>query len=485
MKKITTSIFALILALTLTAQSTKQVLHTITREGTPFGGYILEYVYNDLGKEEEKVEWDWNTNLLRWELERKTERAYDALGQIIDYQEADWDDITLRWIPFNRYRYFCVSDDYVPDSKRYQWDEVAQEWEYVRHWYRLYNEHGDISENYYLHQIYPVNSFWENYTYDENNNLIQMIRHSRDQNDQKWELSQKHEYRYNSDNQRIEEEHFEINSSQIWEPTIEIVYSFAPAGQEDSRTVYRMENGEWQPTDRTISEYNTSGKTTSNIRQEWQEDFQNWASIEAYEYTYDALGNPDSEIYTFWDPTYLTFSLSRKYEYEYDQNNNLIVSNFFVAYAPEQFFSHTRDRYTYNYDYEYKDLVTSYTDHDHKNMLTEWTRERWDSYLGEWEFDFKNTYEYSPAEIRTLPTLDANYVCVNVQPNPATEYIMFRVVGASTSVRVRLFDVNGKALSEDILGEGNILSVSHLQRGVYFYQLMYNGIRRGGKFMVK
>ncbi len=242
-----------------------------------------------------------------------------------------------------------------------------------------------------------------------------------------------------------------------------------------------MENGEWTATSRIINEYNASGKITLKSDQVWREDFQDWGNRRSIEYTYDAAGNEIESIDTWWDFETLIFSESLRDEREYDQNNNLIQYTYSKALIPGQFFPFSRSTYTYDYDYRGEDIVPT----TQGNMLLKNYQERWNADLNDWVFYEESIYEYSPAEIRTLPDLDVNYVCSNVHPNPATNYITFRVVGASTPVRIHLFDANGKALGEEILGDGNTLAVSHLQRGVYFYQLFYNQVREGGKFMIK
>lgn len=481
MKRIITSIFASIIALTLTAQSTKQVLHRVTNESN-FGSSKTEYIYDEFGNENKREQSSWDNSLLLWKPWNKLERSYDALGQLTEYKDAYWDDITLRWMPRYRYEYFCRFGDYLPDSKRYHWDEDKDEWEYYRHWYRTYNDYSKISESFYIYQNEEQISFKEEYIYDENNNLIQRIRYN--QYDQEWELDYKYEYQYNADNQLIEEQSFNINSSQIWEVSRKTEYTYAPNGKEASRTMYDMEDNQWTYSGRRLYEYNASGEITLEARQAWQEDLQVWANSQTEEYTYDAAGNQLTRILSRWDYQTLLFQQSWKYEREFDQNNNPVQFIFSTANIPGQFFLLNRETYTYNYDYGHEDLVTP-NGSSYNNMLLNEYVEEWDENLNEWQFETQTTYEYSLAEIRTPPILDVNYVCANVHPNPATDYITFRIVGASTPVRVRLFDVNGKLLNEEPLSEGSTISVSHLQRGVYFYQLFYNGIQRGGKFMVK
>lgn len=480
MKKITTSIFILILALTLTAQSTKQVLHTVHREYAN-SKTKTEYVYNELGKEEKFEESFWDASLLRWYPNRKIEQTYDALGNLTSYQDANWDDLTLRWIYGSRYEYFCRFGDYWPDSKRYRWDPDKDEWEYYRHFYRTYNDKGKISESFYMLKIQDWISWKEEFDYDDNNNLIKRTNLNWDENNQKWELDYKSEYQYDADNQKIEEQYFRINDSQIWEEISKRIYTYTPTGEEASHTDYDIEDGEWIRTSRTLYEYNATGKITLDLDQAWQEDFEEWANIQSLEYTYDPADNQITSVETRWDFQTLLFYRSFKYEREFDQNNNLTHYTFSVAAIPGQFFPFSREDYTYDYEYQGEDIIPV----GNGNMLIKRYREEWNQDLNDWEFDRESIYEYSPAEIRTPPTLDANYVCVNVHPNPATDYITFRVVGASTLVQVRLLDATGKVVGEEILGEGGIISLSHLQRGVYFYQLMYNGTQRGGKFMVK
>ncbi len=483
MKKITTSICILLVALVLNAQSTKQVLHRVTTEYNS-GKSKTEYVYDEFGNEEKREYSTWNNDLNRWESNSKTDRTYDALGNLTSYQSAYWDDITLQWKSDYRYEYFCRFGDHISDSKRYNWDEGNNEWLYYRHWYRTYNPDGQILENIYEYQVEGPISWKDEYTYDENKNLLQEERLHWDDYEQKWEPQYRYTHLYNVDNQREITQFYDLNYDDLWELVRKYEYTYTPNGEQASRIEYDRETGQWLPDTRILNEYDAQGNMTLDLRQGWQADFEDWANLQAVEYTYDAVGNQLSTIETRWNYNTLLFQGSWKDEYQYDQNNNITQYTYAQAAIPGQFIPSTRYTYTYDYDYTQEDLVQPYNI-TFNNKITRILRESWNVDNNEWQFANQSNYEYTSEEIRTLPVLDVNYVCSNVHPNPATDFINFRVVGASTAVRVRLFDTNGKWLGEQLLNDNHTISVSHLQRGVYFYQLLYNGIQRSGKFMVK
>lgn len=483
MKKISTLIITLIIALNLTAQNTKQVLHTVIEE-TLDDMLQSEYIYDEFGNHTRKISSIWNEDSQQWGLDYKIDQTYNTFGDLMSYETNRWNEATSSWGSRDRHEYICRFGDYLPDHKWYQWDSSIDDWKLLTHSYRTYDTNGNLIEEVNLREIPNIWSGKEEYIYDENDRLIQKTYSKKYWHQESWRLDWKEEYLYNSNNQQIETIYFEADIDQTWEIGSKSEYTYTSSGEETSHTTYRRVDSDWIPSTRVIKEYNVLGKMTLEAEQRWQEDTQIWESIKTVEYTYDSVGNQLSRIYTLSNSQNFTFNEGTKHEYEYDENNNVILYTSYYAEEPEQFIPHGRISYTYNNDYAYEDLIT-FEDYDYKNMLIERNAELWNSTINDWEFNVKYTYQYSPMEINPLPELGVDYVCINTYPNPATDYITFSVVGTSTPVRIRLFEATGKLIGEQMLNDDNTISTNNLQRGVYFYQLLYNGIQQGGKFMIK
>jgi len=101
----------------------------------------------------------------------------------------------------------------------------------------------------------------------------------------------------------------------------------------------------------------------------------------------------------------------------------------------------------------------------------------------ELELNVRNTYYYTDG---SLPESASNFdkTEITVYPNPASTFINFRL-NDNSPAQIEIFNLQGtKVISERLSGEKQ-LSVSHLNKGVYIYNIIQNNKFYKGKMIVK
>ena len=83
--------------------------------------------------------------------------------------------------------------------------------------------------------------------------------------------------------------------------------------------------------------------------------------------------------------------------------------------------------------------------------------------------DLDDSFEYSDAEFVTIPL---EGTAISIFPNPFTDVLFIENKNIDTSSFVEVFDIHGKIILETTLDiETTSISLSHLERGVYFVRI--------------
>ena len=194
----------------------------------------------------------------------------------------------------------------------------------------LYNEYGkEILTTHFSWN--ETNNEWEEsgkeeYTYDDNNNLIMWIPYSRDGD---WKKDYKSEYTYDSNNNqtmciysRLDKE----TKNWIGKEKRESMYD-----NKGNKTTYTRYD--WDETTNNLSEYSKSEMTyndknnlTMLISYDWDNKINDWVIDEKIEYTYDNNGKKIIEISYDWDDKTNNWKISdNKRKFAYDNNGNQIM----------------------------------------------------------------------------------------------------------------------------------------------------------------
>jgi len=183
-----------------------------------------------------------------------------------------------------------------------------------------------------------------------------------------------------------------------------------------------------------------------------------------------------------WDASSQQWIFHSKSDYSYDSDRNLTVrlnSNWDTE--TQQWRPIVKYEYTYDNSYTSEDLIVHFTDEYTRHKLIGSTIQTWDLNTEEFANNQRGTYYFSE---QTVGITSASAAGIEVFPNPTNDFITFNIENTN-STTVQLYDAQGKHLRTQALAQSNQLSVRHLNSGVYFYQLMYDGEMYGGKFIVK
>jgi hypothetical protein len=102
---------------------------------------------------------------------------------------------------------------------------------------------------------------------------------------------------------------------------------------------------------------------------------------------------------------------------------------------------------------------------------------------GQWLFFSKITTYYSEYTVTGIK--NPSSIEIGIYPNPARDFIMVNMPGASNSATIELYNIQGMKVLDQRLQEGKQVSTNGLPKGLYLYKITNNGIRSVGKLMIE
>jgi hypothetical protein len=252
-----------------------------------------------------------------------------------------------------------------------------------------------------------------------------------------WSNYQKDEYAYDGSGDVILSSHYHWNSdSSLWHNEFDVQFIY-----DDNRKLTQKLTTFHEPFQeyltakkKTEYTYDPDGKLTQLINYTLFKDNTEWSGSTKEESIYDASGNKTQRIVTSWNniewENYMTF------DYSYDINGNKIEE----------------------------------TDH--------W----WNFNNQVWVTKYHINWYYSEKSVNGLP--GNRDLEILVYPNPATDQITIDT-GDLRSATLELFDISGKHLISQTLSGRQLISVSHLQKGVYLYSIKSDQRVLQGKIIIR
>ncbi|MBK8806778.1 MAG: T9SS type A sorting domain-containing protein [Bacteroidales bacterium] len=273
-------------------------------------------------------------------------------------------------------------------------------------------------------------------TGNENRN----ISYSWDSENNKWDTSYFHEYKYDSTNKLIEV----------------IVYS----------PTYKMD--EWVPGDKLEYKYDANGLITEIISYWYDDDKEIFIGNAKHAYNYDIANNVIQFNSSKWDEEEEVWVDLYKIVYTLD---NKISSNDLIN--PADFdevdvFEMNRELHI-EFDVDVKILDYSVYAIDEKSE---------EFFL--WE---KHTLYYSE-EITVIENSNENIdnnTTIKILPNPIDEYISITINGDYNSATFELFNAQGVKIKNIEVSNSQTYSMSDIQTGLYSYKLNVDGKIKSGK----
>jgi len=288
-----------------------------------------------------------------------------------------------------------------------------------------------------------------------------------------WQLSQKREFTFNSNELLVAvSTFFRHDSLPEWEASRRIEYTY---DEEDNLIeivgLNMDDNGNWMNSQRTTYTY-TEGRVTQAIwslafssSQGWKDDYrleyeydtqdylintfqyrlydQSGDLVARYAYDRDDEGKPLSYTISIWNPVDEIWSPFDRDNYLYDDVQNLVTRTN-ERNIGDEWVNYSQGNFTYNNDYGYDDLIVDGTieQYRHQRIYSEFSG--WNPQLQEWnDVSGRSDYYYSSLltniENATLSQL-------HIFPNPSDDVINFDLKNP-TSANVKLYDAQGKYVS--------------------------------------
>ena len=385
-------------------------------------------------KQAEKLKLDsavfesYDAGLDQWDISGKYEYTYNEAEKISLRQYFTWDGYTQQWSPSIQYDYAHDNNGNRTLFMRSGWDNDAQQW---------------------------IPSYKYDYIYDSENRLITRLYSSWDENTQQLTASSKREYTYDGNSEN---------------PALHQYFTWNDYNQE------------WLLRSQSEYTYDSNGNLTLQVYSSWDMFTQQWSVYTQYERSYDSENDLILYLNSDWNVYTQQWESDFKDEYTFDSNRNLTVRlNSVWNTNTQQWVDQLKYEYAYDNSYTSEDLIVHFAEPYTRHKITDYVRKSWDIYNQEWITDIQGTYHFSE---QTVGITSATEAGIEIFPNPANDIITFNIENTNATT-IQLYDAQGKYLHTQVLAQDNQLPVRHLDSGVYFYQLQYDGEIFGGKFMVK
>lgn len=237
--------------------------------------------------------------------------------------------------------------------------------------------------------------------------------------------------------------------------------------------------------------YDGDGKMVQELWSIWDINNGNWWNVYKVDYSYEGNGNLIKELWNHWNYNTLVWENESKYVFIYDDHGNIAeYTESWWEFDIEDWLVEEKVTFSYNNDYTYSDLILPASSIGYFSflnvllfnhmLLTEEVFEAWGETLDE---DTRTTYYYSENNASGVELNNVDGFLI--YPNPASDYFSIELNNISESVLVEIFDNYGRMVSSQEIIENQPISVSDLDRGIYFYKFVYNGNLSSGKIVVQ
>ncbi len=73
---------------------------------------------------------------------------------------------------------------------------------------------------------------------------------------------------------------------------------------------------------------------------------------------------------------------------------------------------------------------------------------------------------------------------INLYPNPTTDYITIKLFSSKEAATIKLFNIQGEEVLQQVFSNNNQISIKHLNKGMYLYVVVQNDFIYRGKLMI-
>jgi hypothetical protein len=372
----------------------------------------------------------------------------------------------------------------------YTWNSGTSEWGDYQSIVYTYNETGKLSRETYRQpsQGYWINTFYYEYSYNENDNLTEKTSKEWNNDTQEWNNSSFYQYTYN-EKRKLEQYIWQKwdTAGFSWVNYAKYLYDYDLSGNwiYYERQNWDADSCEWKLNYRFLYNYE-NGVKIEFIRQNWDQSGLKWINNNKNTYEYDTNGNLEEETQFVWQTSSEEWVNSTLIIYLYDDNKLLIEKTYQVwssnawnntakyTYLYTDFgkeseivfllWNGSRKGWNNNYRYLYN--------YDEDQNLNQEIWQEWSS--GNWENDYMIEYFLSshPSPIYNLVTDNM----VRIFPNPFNEKATIHFnMGDKVLWKLELADITGKKViqMEKLSARTVTLTRGRLRSGIYILKISY------------
>lgn len=377
-------------------------------------------------------------------------------GQIVE----NWDNQAKTWVNYWKFGFTYDNNGNNTEALNYAWDTVSNTWGVYEKLTYAYSADGKNTE-WIQYKWSPLLNNWEGMskyvpTYDANMNIPEEIYYFWDAAENTWVNSSKNINTFDS----------------VGKLTATIRNFWNPAGKS------------WVNSSKSVMTYDVNGNISENILFYWSSGMNNWANMSRQVYSFDVHGKCTEEVDYRWVETTGTWINDSRYAYLFDADMNLSESHFYRWDASgSKWLNYYYDVSTYDNTYSYSDLIIPYYygDTPYNHMLTQLVSYEFDG--NEWVSLDKWTFHYTEVNLAGISENPQEYG-IEAFPNPASEYVTFRIKGAATGFTAEVFDIQGKKCLSQESWNGRPVSIKYLPKGLYMYRLTNPKISFSGKLLI-
>ena len=442
----------------------------------------VDYYDNDILKDSLIVRWDKNHNLWNDTIYYlKKDVKGNTLDSIYSYYGLIYSGKTGRkyFRHLNRYndnyqKIFSVWFDKILSEN---WTKKADAKYFYNDNGQLISRvvHGYANIDY--DEIYPEKYSKYIYKYDINGNIKEGIWQEKRKESQEWKNQTKFINKYNSDNTLMSDiwQKWDINNNQWINDYITKYHYQNNFIKIDSS--WRWKSDKWKLSNRTEYEYNSKDLLLHKLQQYWNSDSNLWYDDFEYIKEYNDLGYLTLYLYKEngkkirkWINEFDNNKFIRRIyfigdendEWKYWQridrnyyNDDKKIVDIYKFWDNEKHEWTERDKYTYSYD-------------NHSNLIY-YIREIKNENNNQWLVIIEKEYFWSKLSISaSIDTPKDNFILF---PNPASDFISIQNTEDRGKIHLSIFNRNGKMIKTEELFSDEKINISGLNNGIYFIKM--------------
>ncbi|MEA4936440.1 MAG: T9SS type A sorting domain-containing protein [Paludibacter sp.] len=435
--------------------------------------------FDDFGNLVLAVDSVWAFSKNEWMIDHKTESTVNTAGLITETVMSDWEyDMfsgTNTLTSKDKQSFTYDTNNNVTEKLTQSWDFTAESWKNAGKYTYAYDIKGNILVETWYENYIPETQTWValrkfEYTYDEEDNQVSYAFYNWMSDTNSWRLGTKNEYDENENGEVI------LDAYTSWN-------DFLNKEVIDHKKQKVYDNHGNLVMELTIN---------SNV---YFDGTQYYLTVygDKQEYVFDANNRLTSQIW--YDYTNDQFVGSEKYIYSYDSNHPEAMSTetSYKWNATNNVWDlNTRGELTYNFEVPKSEILLPFGEEEESSrevrmyfnfMPLEFTGSEWNAATSTWDLSEKTVVYYALSEFSSTDNINADKWAV--YPNPVSDYVSVKLPVDASQAQFKIFDVQGRVVTEKNITDGTLVDLSGLVNGMYFYQIMTASETLKGKLIKK